>query len=184
MTDDAGCAPNPFGGFMTLAICKPLIRKHKEPGDWIAGFTSVHLNGDPVGKEKLVYLMKVADKISFAEYWNGSKYENRKDNIYKPITATNDYEQIRNRCHTERNKENDLSGKFVLISEKFYYFGSVPIDIPNDSRPKVPRGQSGHGVRTHDKEKVKKFISYIEQKYKQGVNNQPHSGFKDNVICK
>ena len=59
MTHDTGFAPNPFGGFMTLATCKPKIRECKKIGDWIAGFTSGQLNDEFVGKEKLVYLMQI-----------------------------------------------------------------------------------------------------------------------------
>ena len=69
MTDDTGFAPNPFWGELTLATCKAKIRYSKEKGDWIAGFTSDYLCGDPVGREKLVYLMKVEDKLPFKEYF-------------------------------------------------------------------------------------------------------------------
>ena len=50
LTNDSGFAPNPFGRVMTLATCKPKIRQSKIPGDWIAGFTSGHLNGDYIQK--------------------------------------------------------------------------------------------------------------------------------------
>lgn len=201
MTHDSGFAPNPFGSFLTLATCKPLIRKHKNIGDWIAGFTSKKLNDEVIGKEKLVFLMKVTDKISFVEYWQNSEYKERKpqidsdyilkkrgDNIYMPIVTKpmvySDFKQIPNLNHTEKNQKKDLSGKYVLISKKFYYFGSEPIDIPENIRPKVPNGQSSHGVRTHDVEKANKFISFINSEYHPGLHNHPHSWFKDDLSWK
>ncbi|MBU1356934.1 MAG: hypothetical protein KJ620_10250 [Candidatus Edwardsbacteria bacterium] len=194
MTHDTGFAPNPFGGFLTLATCKPKIRECKKVGDWIAGFTSGQLNGEKVGDEKLIYLMKVTDKISFKDYWNDPKHEKRKpnidsqvviekrgDNIYMPLVETprtfSDFRQIPNHNHTEKNKGKDLSGKYVLVSNVFYYFGSKPIIIPNDIRPKVPKGQSSHGSRTYDTKVINDFLSYMGSKYQKGRQGQPHSWF-------
>jgi hypothetical protein len=69
MINDSGFAPNPFHGLLTLANCKPYFRKHKKEGDWIAGFTSQGLNGDIVGDERLIFLMKVTSKIDYGKYW-------------------------------------------------------------------------------------------------------------------
>ena len=201
MTHDTGFAPNPFGGILTLATCKPKIRECKKIGDWVAGFTSGQLNSDKVGNEKLIYLMQVTDKIPFKEYWNDSKYEKRKpnpdspiiigkrgDNIYKPIeenpTTFSDFELIPNPNHTENNKEKDLSGKYVLISNIFYYFGSVPIIIPENIKPIVPNGQSSHGSRTYDNRIINDFLSYIKTNYKMGMHSHPHSWFKNDLSWK
>ena len=58
------------------------------------------------------------------------------DNIYRPLVANpnhNDYEQIDNNNHTEEDKIRDLSGKFVLICEEFYYYGvDNAIDIEKE----------------------------------------------------
>jgi Nucleotide modification associated domain 2 len=148
MTHDTGFAPNPFHGLLTLANCKPCIRKYKIKDDWIAGFTSQELNGDNVGEEKLVYLMKVIDKITYNEYWNNPLYKLKKpnlsssktidktgDNIYKPIKvnpkSNTDFKQVPNKNHNDEDKDHDLNGKFVLVSKCFYYFGSSPIKINN-----------------------------------------------------
>ena len=64
-TYDTGFAPNPFHGVCTLATCKRYIRKHKQVGDWIAGFTSNGLNGDKVGQERLIFLMQVEEEVPF-----------------------------------------------------------------------------------------------------------------------
>jgi hypothetical protein len=69
MTNDSGFAPNPFWQRLTLATCKPGIRRAKIKGDWIAGFTSAQLTGDAVGSERLVFLMKVSEKLTIAEYF-------------------------------------------------------------------------------------------------------------------
>ena len=80
MTYDTGFAPNPEHNVLTLATCKPTIRRCASPGTWISGWTAVKVhpteNGHPIdfGKnEKLIYLAKISKSIPFAEYWNENK---------------------------------------------------------------------------------------------------------------
>jgi hypothetical protein len=59
------------------------------------------------------------------------------DNIYKPQVANpnnyNDYEIVNNNNHTIEDKIHDLSGKYVLICEEFYYYGvDNAIDIEKE----------------------------------------------------
>ena len=77
MTNDSGFAPNPFSGILTLATCKASMRRSKKIGDWIAGFTSGALCGDPVGAERLVYVMKVSQKIPIAEYHGDRRFRSK-----------------------------------------------------------------------------------------------------------
>jgi len=193
LTHDTGFAPCPFHGYLTLANCKPLIRKHKNIGDWIAGFTSKKLKirgiGDEVGSERLIYLMQVTEKLTYAEYWNDERFKNKiphnlnetclltdkaRDNIYEPsVDAINGFNQIKNSYHELPEMARDLSGKYVLVSKVFYYFGASALVIDQDIRPKVPKTQSAHGVRTHDSELAAKFIKHITNKYKVGIYDHP-----------
>ena len=59
-----------MGGTLTLATCKPGIKKYAKIGEWIAGFTSNRMNGDKVGQERLVYLMQVQQIMSIKEFWD------------------------------------------------------------------------------------------------------------------
>lgn len=195
MTVDSGFAPCPFpeeDKIITLATCKPGIREKREVGDWIAGFTSKTLNGDDYGKERLIYLMKVTDKITFTDYWKA--YKNRRpktnpqnnkdklgDNIYKPLKKNpqdeNDYEQLKNSSHKDKNKKTDLSSDKVLISKKFYYFGSEPIELSDDIKPVIPKRQTKYGCKNTDEEQIKKLIDHVKSKYKK--IGTPHKWFKN-----
>src|SRR5207302_2938500 len=64
---DNGVAPNPFWGRCTLAICKPLIRRYAEVGDWVVGTGSV---ASPIGdiSGMVVYAMLVTEKMTMKEY--------------------------------------------------------------------------------------------------------------------
>lgn len=86
MTHDTGFAPNPYHNVLTLATCKPLIRKYAKVGYWIAGWTgnAVHNKQGEVdsrGAGRLIYLAQISEKLSFEEYWE--KYpEKRPLEIY------------------------------------------------------------------------------------------------------
>jgi len=199
MTHDRGFAPCPFGGFLTLATCKPQIRLHKNIGDWIAGFTSIQLGKKYNGNIKMIYLMKIENKITFEEYWRNDIYNIKKpnlnsnillemvgDNIYRPLIDNpiiwKDFEQIKNLFHNDlENKRNDLNGKYVLLSNNFYYFGSKPLDIPINIMPDVPKYQSGHGMETKEEKKKILFLEYIMKNYRIGIYNSPHR-WKENDL--
>ena len=185
MTTDSGFAPNPFFGKMTLATCKPQIRKYKRKGDWIAGFTSKELCCDEVGEECLIFLMQVEEKILISQYYSHPDFQRKipnlsreefiyksGDNIYEP--EGDGFIQLKNPNHdTLKQQIHDLSGKYVLISTKFFYFGGNPLEIPESMRPEIPKGQSAHGSLTHDTERAAEFIKYITEKGV-GVHSAPH----------
>lgn len=186
ITHDSGFAPNPFGGYLTLATCKPGIRRTKGVGDWIAGFTSVALCGDPVGEERLVYLMKVAEKRTIAEYFKDERFRSKipnlsadqvvgriGDNIYRPLrpgaVAPSDFEQLKNsnhwdgqiKCSTGEHRTRDTSGQFVLIATQFVYFGDPALYVPPDIWPVIPYGVSNFGNETLDPERCRRFVKYV-----------------------
>ena len=191
MTHDTGFAPNPFWGFLTLATCKPEIRKSKGVGDWIAGFTSKDLCGDQVGDERLVFLMQVDEKIALADYFRDERFQSRiprngpvthvcrcGDNIYRPLVPhardSHEFEQLPNGHHGPNEKDRDLNGQHALIATCFGYFGSDALRVPRDMRPDVPPGQSAHGTRTRDSAKAKRFIKHVFDVANAPVMARPH----------
>ena len=153
MTWDTESAPNPHHGVLTLAICKPTIRRCSQVGDWISGWTAkvVHGKNERIYSfdyPKLIYLARVQKKLTFAEYWlqypekypheiEGMKSYDSGDNIYRPLVANpnnyNDYEQVNNNNHTKEDITHDLSGKYVLVCDEFYYYGvDDAIDIEKE----------------------------------------------------
>jgi hypothetical protein len=186
MTHDSGFAPNPFWGRLTLATCKPQIRRRKPKDTWIAGFTSDALCRHAVGQERLVYLMQVDRRIPFAQYFADRDYtrkipklhssrriEQVGDNIYRPLRepalAPSDFLQLPNDQHYDKVRDQpdpkshhrDLSGQYVLAATRFVYFGRAALEVPEHCRPAVPRGQSAHGVRTWDEARARRFIDYV-----------------------
>ena len=77
MTVDTGFAPNPFGCTLTLATCKPGIRNTARVGDWVAGFTSKGMAGHGTGAERLVYPMRVGEKLLLRHYFHDARFEDK-----------------------------------------------------------------------------------------------------------
>ena len=178
MTHNTGFAPNVSGDILSIATCKPQIRRVCEIGEWIAGFSSKALDNSQVGKEKLIYLAKVSEKISFATFWD--KYPQKHtdsdrngDNIYKP-NGKGGYEQIANPHHDDSHKAKDLSVDSVLLCDEFYYFGNG-VDLPLNLRENlcIPQGQSGYGVLTDDDNAVQSLIDFVRD------NKDKCARFKD-----
>jgi hypothetical protein len=181
MTNDSGFAPNPFFGFMSLATCKPQIREYKKPEMYIAGFTSKKLCNEKVGLERMVFIMKVTEKIDFDTYYHDPRFQFKKpsadnritksgDNIYHSING--EFIQDRNFFHKTKNIKHDLSSKMVLLSNQFFYFGQGAIPI-HQFKIKIPTGQTSHGHRTSDIDEIKKLWQYLENNFQKNCLIEP-----------
>ena len=168
---DDGAAPNPFWGTCTLAICKPVIRRKAEVGDWIVGTGS---KNSPIGdiSAQMVYAMKVTEKLSMSQYdtfcgahlarkipeWLTGNFKGRMgDCIYD--YANGEPPTLRDSVHKELNRTRDLRGKFVLLSTEFYYFGDKPVPLPPELIAIVKRNQ-GH-KRVESESLVKSFEAWV-----------------------
>lgn len=68
--------------------------------------------------------------------------------------------KLRRSIHKEENRETDLSGKNVLLSNHFYYFGDKPIALRPDLRAII---HSTQGHKSHANEPyVADFVNWIE----------------------
>ncbi|MCK5055126.1 MAG: hypothetical protein KAT34_00605 [Candidatus Aminicenantes bacterium] len=158
---DDGAAPNPYWGMCSLAICKPVIRRTAGIGDWIVGFGSTT---SPIGyiSNCVVYAMKVTKVLSMSDYdkfcqehlpgkipdLKSSDFRLRVgDCIYD--FADSDSPQLRPGVHDERNKETDLGGKNVLLSDRFYYFGDKPTKLKQELHSIIHKNQ-GHKSHAND----------------------------------
>ena len=175
---DSGFAPNPYFGICTLATCKPGIRKFAKPGDWVAGIGS-NQNGR---QGRLVYAMRVEEKLSFDEYWTDPRFAEKKpslegsreqrcgDNIYH---QTPDGEWVQeeglhsctdcspNQYHMKR----DTSVSSVLASKWFAYYGADAIRIPDEFRDWDGQDYFGsiRGYRRHFPDELRiAFTSWLD----------------------
>jgi len=162
---DYGFAPNPFGGFCTLAKCKYGTKKRNivelaEVGDWIAGTGGVDLRKS-AGHGKLIYAMRVDEIISLDEYC-----------------------QAHNGDRIDAEPEVDGKDRRALISHHFFYFGRNAIDISDIPQMHLdhPFEKRGPGHRCDFSEEfVEDFAKWLKANFKTGIHGQPckpHSELK------
>lgn len=147
ITRDFGFAPNPFHGVLTLATCKPGIRRSARPGDIIVGCGSAANN--QVGKA--IFVSRVSGKLSFDQYWADERFEAKKpsfvgslsraygDNIYHhdehgAWVQARSHHSFQDGSLNISNLERDTGSDNVLWCSEFVYYGQLAIDIPQHLR--------------------------------------------------
>jgi hypothetical protein len=136
ITADDGIAPCPYGGMLTLGICKPAIRRTAQAGDYLVGVGSnVWYPG------KLIYVAQVDHPIPGPDYYlKGGRYWQRLDCIYKHLGGGR-YRWLNRsgrRVHDPRRMPDQMnrdvgwcrgkSNAVVLPSRRFVYFGQDRAD--------------------------------------------------------
>ena len=171
LTSDRGgapCTPPPRVGsnpLLSLAICKPAVRRTAQPGDRIVGLTSRALElGDGYPALSVIYAATVSEVVDAAVYYGPlSPYLKRPDCIYRydPETGT-----LRHFGETElhadpRHRRRDLGreGIFengrILLSRDFTYLGAAALILAakwNRLRELASSLGQGHRVVTAGKD--------------------------------
>ena len=192
MTNDTGFAPNPFHGHLTLATCKPSVRRARKVGEWVAGFASKELvkrsleNGLHIPFTGMVYLMRVGEVITLDEYFRDSRFVSKRptsnlgnraercgDNIYYR-GKNGEYRQVRSDFHGQKAVEHDTGGRNALIASEFYYLGRNCL-VPEGGWAKL-LGYELSAARTFTcpPDFVGKMVDYLAgMRIKAGINGEP-----------
>lgn len=181
---DYGLAPNPFGGYCTLAVCKSSIRQNKNltVGSWVVGSGSQKLKN----LNKLIFAMQVEEKLTFNQYWNDPRFQYKKpiingtlvqmygDNFYHQDVdgkwiQENSAHSLANGKQNINHTKRDTSGEFVLISTNFYYFGENAISVPKEFAKNV--FCSGRDMRSPSisMDAMNDFILWLQDHYEKGI---------------
>ncbi len=168
---DDGAAPNPYWGVCTLVICKPVIRRTAEIGDWIVGTGSTHSPIEDISG-CVVYAMRVSRTMTMEEYdayvaehlpekvpqWRHRDARRRLGDALYDYSV--DPPVQRPGVHGPGNVDTDLGGHNALLSDHFYYFGNRPVRLPQDLQGIVRQGQ---GHRSHSNAPyVERFVEWID----------------------
>ena len=199
---DFGLAPNPFGRYCTLAVCKPKIRGSSKlkVGDWILGTGSKAIEistGKKWLRRKLIYAMQVTEIITFDDYWSDPRFQYKKpkmngsrvamfgDNFYHTdengnwIQEDSAHSMQDGSCNQGHLKK-DTSGRYVLISEHFYYFGTNAPTIPNEF---LEMCKEGIGEKKFENiQLADDFINWVTTNFKTGIHGDPLSWERSNQL--
>lgn len=188
ITRDYGFAPNPFGKYCTLATCKPLIRKTARVGDWIIG-TGSNSKKYKMG-DRLIYAMRVDEKLSYSEYWNDSRFQYKKpvmngskkqkygDNIYyfdqllNKLVQVNSHHSLEHGITNSINYNRDISGKYVLISKYFWYFGEAAPRIPEELIGDIVKNGIGY-KKIVNQNIINCFTTWLSKNFEMGYRGMP-----------
>lgn len=192
MTSDSGFAPNPYHGFMTLACCKPWIRRVAQVGDFVVGTYSVDKSRG--GDGHLVFAMRVTEAVTFDEYSTDDRFECKKpsrndddialvgDNIYSRIDSESPWVQAdsahsrpngsQDQCHTD----GDTNPNRVLISCDFLYLGNAGLELPLFEDLDIRKSGPGHRS-DFDEETVEAFIEWFGSLEK-GIRGDPTNPYR------
>lgn len=195
ITHDTGYAPNPFHGYCTLACCKPRIRRTAKKGDWVVGITSAR-RGRP---QRLVYAMRVDQVLTFSEYWKDGTFA-AKTPVWAPHEQP-DVASVGDRCyepvgsgrfrqwpcrHSRRNgrpssgaRRRDLSGKHVLVSKTYSYFGAKGHRLPKG----IPIPGIGHRVVEVNTSEARRIVRALEA-LPRGRRGRPQLFAERGVRCR
>lgn len=146
LTSDRGgapCALAPSAGdsaLLTLAICKPAIRRTAQPGDRIVGITSHALarsEGYPLSS--VIYAAVIDEGIDARDYFDpGNIFAHRPDCIYE-FHQQNGTASHTGKTQLHRDESHLLKdlGRYpfykngrILLSRNFRYFGAAAPRIP------------------------------------------------------
>lgn len=165
LTFDTGFAPHvdEEGRFLTLATCKPDLRRMAQQEDWILGVGGVRLKGKDYGE--VVFLGKLTEPpMTYDEYYRDKRFRGRLDNIYSRrrgrLTRVG-----RSRFHQSREEmEHDWKSDRVLISSKFVYFGARGPDLSDEGFPEFTRPIRRH-LRRELTAAEKRLVSHAEHRW-------------------
>lgn len=162
LTYDGGGAPCIENGLLSLAICKPAIRRMAQKGDWIFAFAGERLikilnlrKGTPL----LIYAAQVTDVEENGRYYKRRRYRSRTDCIYEPKRGGG----LRHRKDPKHAGLHDKPGDLVhdvgdggkrarvLLSERYVHLGKRPLKLTgaNASGLRSLLKNLGQGHRVH-----------------------------------
>jgi hypothetical protein len=150
---DNGGAPCIYRGRLSLAICKPMIRKTARIGDLVFGFAANSLSPD----NRLIYVARITEKLSGPAYYESERYSQREDCIYKFKDGHFARRAGAQHHHRPEDLVHDLGRPpsypraHVLLSSDFRYFGKLGTAEYKSKFPRIERAIEllgrGHRVR-------------------------------------
>lgn len=139
LVHDHGIAPCPEDQLITLATCKPEIRRMAKPGDWVLGFCPGSLE-----RGMLLWGGKVKQVMAHGEYERA--HRGRPDALYRERTDGT-FERVDPAYHpAEDEMMRDLSGPVLVFDRRLsVYLDGHAVLLPEDLFHLAPTGR-GHRV--------------------------------------
>jgi hypothetical protein len=162
---DAGSAPNYDRPFVTLAVCKPRVRRKAEIGELVLAFAGKQVN--PTEPHTVVWAGLVTEKMGFAEYWADRRFAGKKpdksehpDNFYRPVNGGLLW--VQNDVHGPEAMDHDTSGKFVLGFSPSWRFGGYGPLMPSEFGLRMVNGRRGERFSELSESEWKRLNAWLD----------------------
>lgn len=155
-THDSGMAPCPDGRQITLATCKPVIRRVARPGDWVIGFRPGSLE-----RGLVLWAGRVESKLSHGEYQR--RHTRRSDAVYREAKDGH-YERLSPHYHPSQAEMDRDVREPVLVFEKAasVYLNGQPALLPPHLFHLAAAGR-GHRVREAGSEELAELVRWLAE---------------------
>ena len=137
LTTDNGGAPCIQRGLLSLAICKPSIRRKAQENDWISGFGGTGLGN------RLIYIARVTQHLENGSYYVSLAYSDRADRIYRRepggyvVRKGAKYHSTGGELEHDLGKHPKYRSAVTLLSDDFRYWGERGTSAYRERYPAV-----------------------------------------------
>lgn len=154
LRSDKGMAPCIEGGIVTLATCKPRIRKGAAAGDWVLGFYP-----RPFERGMLAWAGRIMRKLDVGNYER--EFRGRCDAVYR-LQNDGTFRRLNPDYHPHPNDiRKDLSASVLIFDEAAtWYFGDAPHLLPPQLMHLQACGQ-GHRVSGSSEEDARVLAAWL-----------------------
>jgi hypothetical protein len=186
MSHDSGTAPCVENGLLTLAICKPDIRRLVKVGDFVLG-----IGGQYIGQGRVIYAAKVTGKMGPGEEYY-REYPNREDAIYRidkkglPRHRGGTYDHaVPEKYWIEHDVGRKWEKAYAFLSTDYRYFGEAGerrFDYYSNALKWATVGwEKGQNPLTADKPVYPEICQFLQDLWSEpAVQNKPtHTKFQD-----
>ena len=174
LADDNGTAPCPQNGLLTLATCKPRIRRTAKPGDLIAAFAP-----SPSPRHMLAYAARVLKVVDWRDYASRYAFPDRNDAVYA-FPPEGGVTRLREGYHpTATERDRDLSGPVLIFDPaETWYFGEKLQALPKHLHRCSYGGKGsgygqGHCVDEIDLNDDDSLLTWLKRTYAPGFHGKP-----------
>jgi hypothetical protein len=167
---DNGMAPCVQYGMLSLACCKPMIRRNASVGDWVIGFVPKGLR-----RGHVAWAGRVSEVIPLGEY--EKRFSGRRDAIYRLADDANGQHEtlvpLRDDYHADDlSRSRDRSGKNALVFDPFWYWGGVGIVAPEEISD-LAHYYVGQSAKNSSPERIATLKAWLGSVSEPGIHGEP-----------
>lgn len=174
LRSDTGMAPHPKGGLITLATCKPEIRRMARPGDWVVG------NLPSPKNEFIAWAGKIESSLPLHDY--SARYGKRSDALLE-LAPDGNLRRIPGKLewyHQDSHQQSkDRKGNALVFDmTSSWCFGDSPRPLADDLRHLAAQGQ-GYRVNGRKPDDLNRLEAWLREQGAPGIHGEPRDGWPD-----